>query len=427
MPEASTTLPSQGTNITSTPPDALKVAALPDSSTQLPSVDFSAFESVRDVSSLVDTPPVVTPKVGDTPPVVIAPTPAVTTSTANTTPVPIPPVVPGPAPTSTPASDLDKDGKPIVPELDLSISLLGKKDGVIAPAPLSTELSNLPDIVDGRDMKGFNTEEREAFRRMSNESFALVAPKYRELNTTKTQLDTTKQENEQLKQQIQKAGAIDPILATNPNGFIFTPEFAQVHQKEQSFNTEVQYWQEQLEAVKGGKVKPRMLQFNQQTGQYYQGAEMEPDARTEAWIHNNLIQANAGRMQAQQLKSAVQAGWQGQVQKDIQSIKQAEDSYFPWFAEGKKHTFGPVIEGFVNQLPPTQRNNPLGRALGKAYAVIQHLQSRLATTPSIPAPTTSPSNQGPIGASSPAAIPKPGDATSEADLMAMYDKIRKGE
>jgi hypothetical protein len=412
--------------VVATPPAAAQSGATQTPSTpgELPTINFDQFESVRDTQFTTPQSPVVPVE-----PAVSTATPTTTPSTATPiTPTTPTPAVTPPASTTTPApttptspTGLDKDGKPIVPELDLTQSAFAKdqtpiqQQQVLQPSP-----TNLPDVEDGRDMKGFNEDERKAFRKMSNEAFNFLAPKYREAQGLKQQIDPLKQENETLKQQVQKAGNVDPLLFANPNGFIFTPEFSQASQGEQNFNYESQFWQNQLAALKSNK-KPRLLQHNGQ--QYLAGPEMEPDGNTEALIINNITRANMGLQQCQQLQQNIRLGWQQQVVKDLDTIKRTEDAYFPWFKEGQKHSFQPVIDSFVAQMPPTQRSNPLARALGKAYAVIQHLQSRVASTPTIAAPVST-NNQGPLGISAPAPIPAANGLPE--DIMSAFDKVKQG-
>lgn len=425
MPESTTILPPPAATTPSTPPSA---------SGNLPSdvsIDFSQFEAARDltptpppattaavstsgVSPNTTDKPVVPPAMPQTPP---APTPTPVPTHPNPTP---PPPVPVPLQPVV-VVGVDKDGKPLVPEIDLTQSAFNGNQQTPKPGDATPTPSNLPDVEDGRDMKGFNEEERKAFRKMSNEAFNFLSPKYREAKSLQPTIETLKQDNEKLKQQVQQAPNMgDANVTVNPNGFIFTPEFAQLTQHEQNHAFEANYWQEQLALLRSGK-NPKALAWNGQ--QYVAGREMQPDANTEAFINNNLIQANMNKQTVQQQQRQLQVGWQVQAQNDLQTIKRTEDAYFPWFVDGKQHSFQPIIDGFVKQLPLTQRGNPLGRALGKAYAVIQHLQNELGRAKtSVSTAPTSTSNQGPLAVSAPPSIPT---SSGDEDLMKQFEMVKR--
>lgn len=407
--------------VVAAPPSAAQVVG-PSSSTELPTINFDQFESARDTFQTPQPPVVKVDPAVSTSTATPAPGPVVTLPAPTTTPTPttptttVAPIVPTVA--TPPKTGVDDKGVPIPVEIDLTQSAFNPQ-GTTTP-PITPTPSTLPDVEEGRDMKGFSEDERKAFRKMSNDAFNFLAPQYREAKTLKPALDTLKQENETLKTKVQQAGAVDPLVAANPNGYIFTPDFAQLTQGEQNMQYEAQYWQKQLAELKLGK-KPRLLQHNGQ--QYLAGPELEADGNTEALIMNNLTRANMSAQQYQQAQNQLRMSWQQQVQQDLHTIKRTEDAYFPWFADGKQHSFKPVIDGFVAQMPPTQRSNPLARALGKAYAVIQHLQTRLQSAPaSIVAPPTV-TNQGPINTPAIATAPTSGLGD---DLMAAFEKAKQG-
>jgi hypothetical protein len=373
--------------------------------------DFSQFESTRDLSDSA--------KAGQTTPTL----PGSTTSTAAPAPTPAstvpvtPPVASVTPPTSIP-SGVDKDGKPLTVDIKLEDSPLFRSPGQPAPVPAATtpstqpttpSVSHVPELENGRDMQGFTPEERKMFRDMSNDSFRYLAPIYRESKQLKQQVETTRQEAKLLQDQLQqqKSAATDPVAAINPLGYALTPEYAQIVQQTNNYSTEASHWQKQLGELLAGR-KPKQL-IRDDRGQYFEGQELPADANTQAWIQNNLIKANQYSTQVQQVEAQFRQNYQVRIVSDIQAIRQAEDHYFPWFKEGNPtaQAFKPVIDGIVQQLPPSQRNNVFAPWLGKSYALIQHLQRRvaelegrpqqaaatqiqspLATTGSIPATTT---------------------------------------
>lgn len=331
-------------------------------------ISFDQFEQVRDMTPAT---PDVRPQGARSEPT--------TTTTATTTPTATPEAKTTVAPTVVAPVAPNKDE---LPSLDLE--LIG--DAKTLPTTTAPVVAK---VIEGRDYTGLEDNEVDLFKKMSNESFAVLKPAYLEAKTLKPKVVQMEQELKTTKDQLAKVpqqGQLPDSYYEHPASFVLNPDYLQAQSQLQNMQVEKSHWVKQLEMIEAGK-KPKQLV--KQNGQYYEGEEMPPTAATKAQIMSNLAAADNYGQQANQVANQVAQQHSARYQQEMAALLAYENKTFPWFVEGKDHPYKDFIAKATQQAPPLIRANPiLARMFAKSQALFQDMQKQIKMLKQVKAPDT---------------------------------------
>ena len=335
------------------------------------SVDFSAFEAIRDASA-----PLVEPvKPASVPVADVAKSATTTTTAPNGTPSNVAAKTPEP---EEPLLKYTLDGEPVTTD---------NKPVVTPPAAK---------IVEGRDMAGLDDAEVEHFRKMGNEAFNAIKPAYLEYKALKVKLPSVEAELNTTKEQLAKApkfnGQLPDSYHEHPAAFVLDPNYLQAQSTLQNLGLEEQHWVAQAEKLAKGE-KPKDL-VQGQDGRLYEGQELPATAHTQAMLTQKIAQVAMYKQQWAQQANALQQQHQVRYNTEMANLQAFEAKTFPWFKPDAKgqYPYKDYIESQIKQMPAVIQSNPVvARLFAKSLALFADMNKqikRLSATKAAPTPTT---------------------------------------
>lgn len=259
-------------------------------------------------------------------------------------------------------------------------------------------------VVNARDYTDIDPEHKPAFERMSNEAFNLLKPRYiehKQLKAKETELSAEIQKrDEKIKQITEGKPQIPENYYEHENAFVLTPEFAEASQNINAYNTVLNHWQTELDAIRAGtKETYQEIHQNPQTGQFYLSAPLAVDKTTEGKLHGYTSFAQQKLMEAQAEVNILAKSHKTRHGEAINWVKSFETGAFKNFETNE--TLKAQAKDAMQMLHPSFRNNPLASAFAKALVTIDALgkllQAKASAAPQV-TPKVTPKANGNLNA-----------------------------
>lgn len=125
------------------------------------------------------------------------------------------------------------------------------------------------------------------------------------------------------------------VFLQHEEGYVLSPEFKQLQQKDYYNKTEAQAWQEALLNIRQGKPYKNITGFDSQSGRPIYSAEQQPTDADQIRVENNLNKClgavENNRLQAQQLAGT----HTNRVKADLATIDSVRKERFSWAQDPK--------------------------------------------------------------------------------------------
>lgn len=223
---------------------------------------------------------------------------------------------------------------------------------------------------DGRDYSGFSEEETEHFKRMGNDAFNYLKPRFLASKKMQEELNNTKKSLEEAQKNTNKSGIPDSIYQ-HPDAYILTPEFRQAAEDVNKAQQVAEHWRQQSIAIAKGAKEVHGLALDGKgnlvlTGKVDATPEVEEEVRT--LVSNSQFQL----MQAQGRLSGLKTVHQNNYQQASTSLQEFTNKSFAGFEDPKnKPVYDPLIKQTIESFHPAFRNDPLMPILAKALVMAQ--------------------------------------------------------
>lgn len=307
-----------------------------------------------------------------------------------------------------------------------------KKPEVVAKVePVKVEEKNKNQT--GRDYTGFNPEEIEAFKRMSNDAFAYVRPRILENKKLSEVISAKDKEIANLKVGKQELPA---SYYEHPEGYMFSPEYEEVAKQADVFSNVKQHWQQQLIRIhKGEKWTP--LKGMDKNGNLIPDAPREGTIEDQVNVQSFLQNSNNKLMEMQGQKGRIQAEFKARHNQASEIVRGAIKQNFAAY-EQPNHPMRPVLDSIRANLPKEFSGTPIydlavnssaaaiqfGNLYREALGKITELEGKLKGAPKVEVKDVARSAGPTDGDASQSGVAKPG---SSQEVEVTFDDFEKAK
>lgn len=227
-----------------------------------------------------------------------------------------------------------------------------------------------------RDYSIFNEEEQKLFKGTSNEVYEYLKstlPKLRELEKHYKELEE-KQQQQQQQQQVNTAIKQPTTIYDHPESYVLSDEYRNNAYKAQLYDFEERHWTEQLQRLRSSENKlVDLIGYDEKGNPKFAEIEIKPEmvSKAEVQLIKNIQSATSAKQNAINDLNKYAETHKKTYSDSVSSIKELENKFLSMYNE-KSHR-AKDIQTFVNNIPPTFRNDPLLSPMSKMYAMILDL------------------------------------------------------
>lgn len=223
-----------------------------------------------------------------------------------------------------------------------------------------------------RDYTGHSTEEVEAFKKMSDESYQFTK------NLLTKNKELSKLEGQSYLQ--------------HEMGYVLDPEFQKMRTELHYVNTESNHWKQQLLLMEQGKAVHDIKGFTAD-GKIVLGAEHQPTADLKIEVQKRMYACDGAAQQANSKLQEYPKKFQEQIKNDRTAIDNEMKSRFSWendpklldyelaieFEDGTKNvSIKQIREDFLSLLPPYERHSMGSRVAANLMVALRIGHAELA-------------------------------------------------
>lgn len=245
--------------------------------------------------------------------------------------------------------------EPVKKEEEKVEEKLEDKQGIIQP--------NIK-LPEKRDFTGLEKEEVELFRRMGNEAFAKLKPVFLEHKKLKAEAADYKQKLEQAESKSKTNGLPDSYYE-HPEAFLLSQEYKDLSGVAREAESIKNHWRLQEISIKrNGKFQE--LERNK-NGQLVLGEVKDATPEDELQVSNYADAAREQYLKQANKLDILTVGFKGKREADLKTLKAYEEQYFKDF-DDEKHPTQTLQKAIISNLPPSFRESPIAKTLGKVGA-----------------------------------------------------------
>lgn len=210
---------------------------------------------------------------------------------------------------------------------------------------------------DGRDYSDIPTDYVEHFKRMHNNQFNALKPAIKELVAIKA--DKVKLETEVTEL---RKGGLPQSYYENPVGYVLDTGYQSEVQKQQTYSSFLNHWQEQLANIEAGKEFTTIVADGK--GGFAQSVPRAATPQDKAAVLTNLMHCNAEANKAKANADVIANTFTARHKQDISIVDDFDNKYFVEINKNIKD-YQPVIDKLKAAIPPSMRSHKLADITAK--------------------------------------------------------------